>query len=275
LTPLSRSHILAAMQEQASRPAGQPSGFKEFFVTWRGIIFNALFLAYILVVQKPFLSLVRESADMGRRNVPLGIFIVGLMLVQLAALFIKLPAVIRRTGVSDARQIPRGGWVMVLPWATQIALSIFLIYVGLPALGIPGVGWAFLGTAIVFAKDFFLIMSLALGSLKVKYKVSRLLEYSADAALFFFGLFAYTATWVYWSEKLRSETIPGVSGPSIVSFLLGLIIFLFCFPAIQGPYIQEVMSLPRTRVNRASFWLFWGMLAANILSAMLTFVFGK
>jgi hypothetical protein len=127
----------------------------------------------------------------------------------------------------------------------------------------------------VFAKDYFLVMSLALGSLKVKYKVSRVLEYLADAALFLFGLFAYTTTWVYWSEKLRSETAPGVSGPSIVSFLLGIIIFLFCFPSIQGPYIQEVMSIPRTRENRLRFWLFWAMLAANILCAMLTFVFGN
>ncbi len=263
------------MQEKVSRPVGQPSRFNEFLATWRGIIFNALLLVYILLIQKPFLGLVRESADMGHKNVPLGIFIFGLMLVQLAALFIKLPAVNARTGMSDTRKLPKGGWIIVLVWTVQMGLSINLVYAGLPALGIVGIGWAFLGTLIVIAKDYLLIQSLALGSLKVKYKVPRALEYAADFALFFFGLFAYTATWVYWSGKIKLETPPGIQGPDVVSFLLGVLIFLFCFPSIQGPYIQEEMALPRTSENRLRFWLFWGVLGANVVCAMLTFVFDK
>lgn len=263
------------MQEPIPQTTHKASPISGFIATWRGVLFNALMLVYILAVQKPFLALVQESADMGHKNIPLGIFIFSLMLLQLAALFIKLPAVIRRTGITDTKKFPKDGWIIVLVWVVQMGLSIFLVYVGLPALGIHGIGWAFLGTIIVVAKDYFLIQSLALGSLKVKYKVPRALEYLADFALLLFGLFAYTATWVYWSEKLRSETTPGVSGPSIVSFVLGLLFFFFCFPSIQGPYIQEVMALPRTRANRASFWLFWVMLAANVLCAMLSFVFGS
>jgi len=257
------------MEQPVTPPRPKPL-LREILFEYRSVIFSAFLLIYVLLLQRPLLGLVSEVSDLEKPNLWVAVLIIGVMVAEFIGLHLKMPAVFARIP-PIRKDHPRKGEVAVyLVWPFHSFVTIFLISLAIPALGLKGNFWPLVVMGIAFAKEMYILLY-AWGVFKFNIKPTPAGEFIGDALIFVWSMVAYTATWVYMSGKMELGK-PSIEGEYFWQVYGGLLVFLMIFIPLKAPYLHEEFMLRRNRLRR---WLFWGVFAANTVSAMLSFVFAS
>lgn len=255
------------MQEQ-KEDTTRSHTFRSILVEYRAVIFNAIFLIYILILQKPLLGIIKAS-DFKKPYPLLGAILVAVVIAEFIGLHLKVPMILRRARKSKSAEI-RGGCFMFLIWIFRMVINMFILILGIGALGIgPDAGKGqTLFIILMFVsviKDLYAIFYV---SGIAKRGGTDIGEFVGDLLILLWGMVSYTATWVYMSSGMDFFDVRGIGAIALELFAALLIFFIFFLP-IQSVYMFEEAALPRNRRRSLFFWLGF---TANVISAMLVLV---
>ena len=220
----------------------------QFLLRFRGILFNLLFLAYLLLVQPHVLARLDAVLDRGAADPLLGILLLAAPWIELAGLYLVTPVVLSRMRNGAAR------WPTTLPslvWMAHLVLNIML-FVGFACFGVSSGDdpplWGVLLMAAVVLKELgyllFWTMKVEPGKeTRFRLKETEMLcdpawrEFAGDLLLLPFALLSFSCLW----QMLVARNPIHYSSPADAALELGLaaFVFLMLFAAIRSLYFIE------------------------------------
>ena len=232
----------------------------QLLLRFRGILFNLLFLAYLLLVQPHVLARLDAVLDRGAADPLLGILLLAAPWIELAGLYLVTPVVLSRMRNGAAR------WPTTLPslvWMAHLVLNIML-FVGFACFGVSSGDdpplWGVLLMAAVVLKELgyllYWIMKVEPARNHTREKTRFLgeigflqnpagREFLGDLLLLPFALLSFGCLW----QMLVARNPIHYSSPADAALELGLAVFVFLmlFSAIRSLYFIEEWATLRGR----------------------------
>lgn len=217
-----------------------------------GIIFNLIFLAFILLFEKQLSEETYKIIELGEKNALLGIFWLVLFVLESFAFVIRLLVIVDKLGANfDWDSVPRWfawGYICRMLLAGTFTLAIA------HAFGIGDTSWVgvilvlYLLFREVFALGFFLVFNTWINR---RFTIPRLLKspvsmFLINLTIFLFSILAFSAYWGFIVAK--NDLLSG--GITIFNFLGGTLFFLIAYVATRFVYLVEEYYFAKSRYER-------------------------
>jgi hypothetical protein len=254
------------------------------FMRFRGILFNLVFLAYLVLVQPHVLRRLDAVLERGALDPLLGVLLLAVPWLELAGMYFKAPAVLERLRQGSAR------WPSTFPtvvWMAHLVLNVML-FVGFACFGVvsgddPPLWGVLLMLAVVLKELFFLLY----WTMKVEPAQARAVrpveesgtrhspspyparpwwsELAGDLLLLPFALLSFSCLWQMLVA--RNSIHYSSPGDAAVELALAVFVFLMLFAASRSLYVIEEWATLRGK------WPILAWAASILLNLILAVAF--
>lgn len=239
-------------------------------LTYRGLVFNAVFFVYILILQKPLVQQITLTLKRGQPSTWLGLLLTAAILFETLGLLWKLPAFNRKPPLDDQ-------WTLALfaIWLAHVMIQILMAFTAAQAFGVDvskdgnEVFTGLIVMPIIIKELIWLVGVWVMGKdRRLETQQRDYKEETADLLMLPFSLLAFSVFWDFIAATTPIKIDPG--GEWIVEIIASAILYSIAYLAARGIYLlDEIKSQPGKPIRRWGWFFF----AASGIAALASITY--